>query len=104
MQQRPVLLRGFVNEWRAFRRWTPDYFKGSHGNLTVRVYERRETTEPTTTKMKLGEYMTYVEEQVLKIDMVGSVSSHFIPFHSVSFRFIPCHLYSSTSIADRGAT
>ena len=37
--QRPVVITGVVDTWPAFARWTPEYFKETHGDLVTPVAE-----------------------------------------------------------------
>lgn len=36
----PVVMTDLVQEWPAFSKWTPDFFKNVHGNNQVKIYDQ----------------------------------------------------------------
>jgi hypothetical protein len=60
------MLRGFVQNWKAFDHWTPQYLKKHFGKQAVRVYRKTKGTRPTTVKMKMREYLEYLQSKKRK--------------------------------------
>ena len=61
-EQKPVLLRKLddVISWPAFNKWTRDNLKNEYGDVSFSVYARTKTTSPKSFKMKMGEYLDYM--------------------------------------------
>ena len=63
--QKPVILRGLLKDTKAYRDWDFNYFKKMAGDLTVGVYENRESDLDKTMKvphrkMKFSEYLDLI--------------------------------------------
>jgi histone arginine demethylase JMJD6 len=52
----PFVLEGFMTQWPAFTKWTPDFFCKNHGNLLVEV---RSVIDDSAKKLTLNEYFDY---------------------------------------------
>jgi len=61
---RPVIVSNALNEWPAFKRWTPQFFAEEFGDIEVRLqgdyFYDYKAVNPKMTTTTLGEYLTEV--------------------------------------------
>ena len=62
-RQKPVVLRQVsdVMSWPAFTKWSRERIYEQYGDEDFMVYKRTDTTRPTSFKMKLSEYLDYMD-------------------------------------------
>lgn len=69
---KPVLLKGYMNDWPALRKWNENFFIENLGDTIVKVKSKKITKE-----MLLKDFLLYMKDSINEID----------PFYLVDFEF-----------------
>ncbi|OFD69124.1 cupin-like domain-containing protein [Bacillus mycoides] len=62
LKSKPVLLTGIIDNWKATKEWSFDYFKEKYGDTIITIHTCRPPTNTELYETSLGEYIDYIKK------------------------------------------
>lgn len=67
-KSKPVVLTEHINNWKAVKEWSFDYFKENYGDTVVTIHTCKPPTNTDLYETTLGEYVDYLKAGVFEDD------------------------------------